>query len=405
MKKKASEKTGRAPQKSSRYFRLVIPNLTDYTNSSESQLQLLKQQTLQFLQQNQKHRHLQYYSIAVQRHLNNVPHLDILLLYEKSVKNSLNRFDKYIKHGDLTTYRKINECILNYNYKYDKFPLTNLPQDNKKIINLHELKRDPYLFLYTKMKQDPLHFNLEQYVESSQLSEHISGWSGIKTKLKDMQQAAANLILRNKPGFQLITRELIESQLSSDQLKLYDSWGGYQTIVNYLNQIPCYGYKRPIKTKNLLITGPPNCGKTTLFSNRYPQEGQTPIANFVSIYPMATKDWWPRYKSETYKLIFWNEAKLTSYSYDILLRVLEGTQVDLPYKGGSTLKYDNPLVVMTSNLTLQQMISQKFNYNSRYQQMANANLNVRVQNVILPQGYDLFLIQKLFLPLNTLSIN
>ena len=396
MKKKASEKTGRADLKTGKYYRLVIPNLTDYTNSSESQLQLLKQQTLQFLQQNQKHRHLQYYSIAVQRHLNNVPHLDILLLYEKSVQTSLNRFDKYIKHGDLTTYRKINECILNYNYKYDKFPLTNLPQDNKKIINLHELKRDPYRFLELQMLKDPLHFNVQQYLRANDLYHLISSWSSIKSKLKDSQEAAANLILRNKPGFQLITRQLIESQLSSDQLKLYDSWGGYQTIVNYLNQIPCYGYKRPLKTMNLLITGPPSIGKTSLFQSDLNQSTNC-VQNYISLYPMGFKDWWPKYRSQVYTLIFWNEAKLTSYSYDTILKVLEGSKVDLPYKGGSTRKYDNPLVIMSSNRTLDQLIYDKFPRSPFDRLMAQQNLAVRIHNVVVPKGHNLFLLQKLLL--------
>lgn len=42
--------------------------------------------------------------------------------------------------------------------------------------------------------------------------------------------------------------------------------------------------------------------------------------------------------------------------YGQLLNVLEGEPTDLPYKGGSTLKRDNQLIFMTSNMTLEQHI-------------------------------------------------
>ena len=96
-------------------------------------------------------------------------------------------------------------------------------------------------------------------------------------------------------------------------------------------------------------------------------------------------------------MILWNQAKLTSYPYDTILKLLQGSHMDLPNKGSVSRKVDNPLIVMTSNLTLQQMIKQKFGYNQNYMAMAQANLSVRVQNVIVPNGYDLFLLQKLLL--------
>ena len=410
-------------------WRIVIPNLQQYKDASFEELQALKYLILERLKhrpqdprshiKSQFDRGLRYYNIALEHHANGVPHLDILLIYDKSIQRQLVDYDYLLKHGNITTYRKLNQAIIDYGKKQDKEALSNIPEQTKEItiqqkqegsiipkvtkvkvnalIQVQQLKKDPYSYLYKEMCKDPLHFSLQQYVKRHQLSQHITSWSSLKTKLKDMQVAAANLQLKQKPGFKYINRALIEANLNSDQLKAYDSWPGYQIIVDYLNQIVTYGYKRPLKTKNLLISGPAHIGKTSLFESDLAQSHNC-VQNYTAVYPMGTRTWWPDYKPEVYKLIFWNQAKLTAYSYDTILKVLEGSKVDLPYKGGSTLKYDNPLVLMTSNMTLEQMIDQKFGYNKSYVQMARKNLAVRIQNVIVPEDYDLFLLQKLLVP-------
>ena len=383
----------RAPQLKAKCFRLVIPNLQDYKDQP-AQLTKLKGDTL--LKLKQKEVYLQHYKIAIQTHpTTGIPHLDILLLFNKSVLKSVNRFDYLIKHGHLTRYKKLNAAIIDYGDKQDQQVLSNFPKDTSNVLSINQLKKDPYLYLYNQMKKDPLHFNLQQYVQKHQLSQYISSWTSIKTKLKDMQAAAANLQLKSKPGFKYINRELIEANLSSDQLKVYDSWSGYQTIVNYLNQIVTHGGLRKMKTKNLLITGPASIGKTSLFHNPNHQAHQNPVQDHLAVYPMGMSTWFPQYRSGVYKLIFWNEAKLTSYSYDTILKLLEGSYLDLPIKGGIAPKRDNPLIVMTSNMTLDQMIQFKFNYSQDLRSMARANLAVRLQNVVVPKGYDLFLLQKL----------
>ena len=386
-------------------WRLVIPNLQQYVDSTPRQLMNLKYQVLQKLKQYQKKYQLRYYHIALERHANGVPHLDILLIYPKSVQHRLTHFDYLLKHGNITTYRKLNAAILNYGKKQDKEALSNLPEDKvlpsgqvvNQIIQIQQLKKDPYFYLQKQMLKDPLHFNLEQYVRKHNLDPYITSWSSLKTKLKDMQTAAANLLLKNKPGFKLITRQLIQSQLTSDQLKKYDSWSGYQIIVNKLNQMILLKGKRKMKTLNLLISGPPNVGKTSLFHNPNHQPHEHCVQDFCSLYPMGMSQWFPKYQPGVYHMILWNQAKLTSYSYDTILKLLEGSHMDLPNKGSVSRKVDNPLVIMTSNLTLQQMIQQKFGYNKDYVTMAKANLAVRVQNVVIPKGYNLFLLQKLFL--------
>lgn len=398
--KRGRPKTGSVNKSiKSRNWRIVIPNLIQYKNSSLQQLHQLKLQVLQRVLTKEKKYALQHYCIAIQRHLNGVPHLDILLTYPKSIVHNFNHFNYILKHGNISTYRYLNKAILDYGKKEDPSPLSNFPEDSSQIINLQQLKKDPYSYLYDQMKKDPLNFNVQEYVQKHELSKYISGWSSIKVKLKDMQMAAANLNLKSKPGFKFISRELIESKLTLEELKVYDSWNGFQTIVDFLNQIVVKGGLRKIKTLNLLITGPPSIGKTTLFINPNHDSSQNPVQDYVAVYPMGMSTWFPKYQSGVYKLIFWNEAKLTSYSYDTVLKLLEGSYLDLPTKGGVAPKRDNPLIIMTSNLTLDQMIQQKFHYSKDYISMAKSNLAVRVKNVIVPEGYNLFLLQKLLSPI------
>ena len=379
----------------SKFWRVVIPNLSEYQASSLSQLRDLRCLILQRLLDRESRRGLQYYRIALQHHKNGVPHLDILLTYHLSKQRRLTDWDYLLKHGDVTPYRQLNKAIIQYGTKQDKESLSNFPQDTSHILDLQQLTKDPFAYLYARMRQDPLHFNLQDYVYRHGLSVHIRGWSSLKTKLKDMQLAAANHALRSRPGIAPITRARVQACLTPAQLRTYDSWQGYQVIVDFLNQIPRYGSSRPLKTLNLLITGSPDVGKTSLFHNPHHSPQQVCVQDFTAVYQMGMVNWFPKYQSDTYKLILWNQAKLTSYPYDVILKLLEGSHCDLPAKGTSHRKVDNPLVIMTSNMTLSQMISQKFGYSSVFSQMARKNLSVRLKNVIIPEGYDLFLLQKL----------
>lgn len=384
-----------------KYFRLVIPHLQQYKGHPQ-ELQTLKGDTLLALlrKQDTPSYSLQHYCISAQTHpTSGIPHLDILLIYDRSVLKSLRRFDYLIKPGHLTRYKNLNAAILQYGRKQDPKPLTNLPTDTSQILNLQQLKKDSYRYLQLEMLKDPLHFNLEQYCRSHDLAHHISNWSSIKVKLRDMQQAAANIMLKSRVGFKFIDRALIEELLTPEQVLKYDSWNGFQVIVDHLNHIPLYGPDRDPKSLNLLITGRTNCGKSSLVWHPFltPRSPYNPLSSYCSVYPMGMKGWFPQYQSGVYQLIYWNQMKLTSYAYDVILQVLDGSPVMLPTKGSSHKKVDNPLVIMTSNMTLEQMIQQKFGYNKSYIQMARSNLGSRVENVIVPEGYNLFLLQKLLI--------
>ena len=410
-------------------YRLVLRNIQGYGTfpvlfkgtkrqpNVSLDLDALKQRVLDCLLQKQSKRVVKpiNWTVAWQTHpASGLPHLDILLVYQKNVTPFLTSFDYLIKNlkiqqrqvGDqvgighvwVTPYssKKLTKAILQYGQKEDPTVITNITLETKDdLIRIHKLKANPYRYLQLQMLKDPLHFKLQQYVRIHDLYQHIASWSSIKSKLKDSQIAAANLQLKHKPGFRYIDRALIQSRLSPQQLLTYDSWSGYQTIVDHLNQISIHKGDRDPKTLNLLLTGPPNCGKSALVWHPKPHGHFNPLSKYCSVYPMGMKDWFPQYKSYVYDCIYWNQAKLTSYSYDIILQVLDGSPVMLPNKGSSHKKIDNQLIIMTSNMTLEQLIVQKFAYNKGYMQMARKNLAVRIQNVVVPESYNLFLLQKL----------
>lgn len=386
---KLSKKCTRAPSIKSRYFRLVIPNLQQFEPQSPS-LTKLKGDTLQLLLQKQNPVGLQYYKVAAETHpTTKVPHLDILLLYKASRLTSLNRFNYLIKHGNLTRYKKLNDAILSYGDKEDLAPLSNLPKDVSLILKVKKIQSDPFEVMHQQMLKDPFHFDVHRWLADSQLLYAVSktGWSKAISLLKHQQQVQCNRLLYSKPGFQRITKQLIKQLLSPKEYRQYTKNVAFLAkIVAKINEIVGHGCTRPFKTKQLLLVSPPDTGKTSLALK---------VKQFISVYHMGVKNWFPCYRSNIYKMILWDQFNLKSMPYPQLLKFLQGLQMDLQYKGGSVLKTDNQLIYMTSNMTLRQHVESRFS-SERSRALSEANLRARIQEVILPQGVDLFLLQKLF---------
>lgn len=387
----------RIPQVKSKNWRIVIPNLQEYQNVSSGELQELKRLILERLKHRPQYkdssmksefeRGLRYYRIALEHHANGIPHLDILLVYDKSIKRRPTDYDYLYKHGDVTTYRQLNRAIIEYGKKEDKHSLSNFPEDTKEVLIVQELKKDPFRYLYRKMKEDPLKFSLEQYVQKNELAEHISGWSSIKTKLKDMQVAAANLSLRKRTTFKSITPEVILERLTSEEYKVYLQHRTlYDRIIAKLNEVVEYRFQRPFKSKQLLLVGPPDTGKTSLIRE---------LQKHCSVYHMDISNWFPAYKDHVYSVIAWNQFKLKGgMTHTDLLKFLEGYPMDLQYKGGSSLRRDNQLIVMTSNMTLEEHLRVKFREASQ-RALARANLSARIEQITLPPGVTLFVLNRL----------
>lgn len=399
---KDSSKKGKPSEKAFRIDAKVF--FLTYKELADSGEKLTKPMLLKYLMYQNPHDIAvkpEKYLICQQTYDSGGLHFHAILVYPKrKVIATPDHFDYLDVHPNIQTLRNM-KAALDYMYKEDTSPLTNMDVIQQKRVASANNITALYLLLKAQMLKDPFNFNPLEYCETHGLDQRILkvDFRKVVKLLKQIQMIHCNKFLRSKTCFKYIDRALIQQRLSPSQLSTYDSWDGYQTIVNYLNQIPTYGYNRPNKTPNLLLTGVSNIGKTSLFliQCKYSSQ-QTCVHDFASVYPMGLDSWFPKYQSFVYKLILWNEAKLTAYSYDIILKVLEGNTTDLPIKGGTVRKRDNPLVIMTSNLTLQALIETKFKRNEEFKAMARDNLSTRIQNVIIPKGLTLFLLQKLLVP-------
>ena len=376
-----------------RFWRLVIPALQGYgqhPSRPHPGLESLKARACAKLRLKEAKRGLEGWCVAWQTHpTTGLPHLDILLKYSKAVLNPMTRYDYVIKHGNLTRYRTLNKAILEYGSKEDPHPVTNI--DITHTLLQQAIKRDMYSAMESEMLKDPFKFQAKRWLHERDLYRAAAKTSLFKSlrMIEMRQKEICHEILHKKSGFRLITRELIEQNLSPGQLRRYDSWEGYQIIVSHINQIPTYGYKRPHKTPNLLIVGRPNTGKTTLCRK---------IRQMCATYPIGIKGgWWPCFHDQTYTLLDWQEFNLNVYSYSDLLILLEGQGTKLPVKGGHVMKTDNQLIIMTSNKALKSHIFDKFKESSD-RQIAVTNLKPRITQVTIPDQHDLFMLLKLIIP-------
>lgn len=374
-----------------KYWRLVIPALSGYGKFPDldmTGLSQLKAETADLIESNQRSRGLQRYLVACQTHGGTgLPHLDIIIVYKKRVQTPLTRYDYLIKHGNLTRYRTVNKAILEYGRKEDPTPLGDL--DTTRVLLESNAKAGLYEIMEKAMLADPFKFVARDWISRNKL--WASTGNGVYRdirKIQDYQNSYCNSLLRQKPGILPITRQLIQKRLTADELSTFDSWKGYQTIVDHLNQIPKYGCRRPHKTSNLLLVGRPDTGKTSLALK---------IEKTTAVYPLGTEGgWFPSFQSGVYSLMTWDQFNLGTYKYENLLKLLEGRPMRLPVKGGHVPRADNQLIYMTSNWSLEQHIRRKFK-NEIDRDHARLNLRARICQVVIPNNLNLFLLLKLIL--------
>ena len=99
-----------------------------------------------------------------------------------------------------------------------------------------------------------------------------------------------------------------------------------------------------------------------LWSNRAGL-GKSSILNILRTYTPCYRwpddNWFDHYENNLYQWILWDEFRLVGQSNEFLKRFFAGDAMTLPVKGTHSYKKDNPLVILTSNFSLEKQVQRK----------------------------------------------
>ena len=350
------------------------------------------------------------YLVCEQTYDDGTPHFHAILIYEKRKKITLQSYYDYLGvHPNIQVMRNM-KAALDYVTKEDPAPFTNMDILQEQRVARAKTSANLYELLEEQMIKDPFNFNILCYCETHNLFKEIykANYTKAINLLKLAQEARCSALLTSMPGLKPITRQLITSLLTPEELSFYDSFPGYAKIVAHINAITSYPNKNaasrfPNKTKHLYLSGSSDIGKSALV-NHIPSAEHTYAgldAYFSTYYLNVSERYFPPYSDYMCSLVYWDQFVINSTifpksRYNELLTYLSGSPTQLPIKGRLPVRrYDNPKHIVTSNLTLQQQVARVFN-SAQSRSMALMNLRSRFQEVIVPPGYDLHFLRKLF---------
>lgn len=121
-------------------------------------------------------------------------------------------------------------------------------------------------------------------------------------------------------------------------------------VLSFLNNhnIP---NKRHYKSKMLHIwSNEPGLGKSSVINL---------LKTASPCYKWPDDAWFDHYENYLYQWIIWDEFRLTGQNSEFLKRFFAGDQMRLPVKGSHAYKRDNPLLILTSNFSLETHVKRK----------------------------------------------
>lgn len=350
------------------------------------------------------------YLVCQQSYQTGDPHFHVILVYSrrKAIENPA--FYDYLGiHPNIQTMRNM-KAALEYVYKEDSNPVTNMDIIQQKRVARAKDSSSLYQLLQQQMLKDPFSFDVDSYCATHGIFKQIykANYSKAIKLIKMAQPAYARKLLQEKPGLKLITPELIQQQLNSQQIQQFYSHPCYQKIVDHINQIHTYPNrspetKAPLKTRHLLIVGDADIGKTSLvYHTANDQDPYPGLAHYYATYYLSVgQKYFPPYKSFDYRLVNWQQFTIDSdmfpkKGYNRLLNYLDGSVSALPQKGRAPVqRQDNPKHILTSNRTLQLHICKTFN-SQQSRALSRRNLPARVDCVEVPKGKNIHFLRKLF---------
>ena len=319
------------------------------------------------------------YAVVLQTHTKDEDkdkHLHLYVSYPKQCRLRLDRFDYLGKHGKLERVRDYT-AILIYMSKEAR------PRANFDYIE-DIMRKDFVRAVELLLSQG---HNIRQIYRTYSSVVASKNWAGYLRFLSYQEDSQKFLDEAAKPGIRFITPELVQSRLNDEEYQQYHSNPIFKRIVDLINDTVRYGSHRPHKAKALFLTGAPNTGKTTL--------GRALQRN-MGTFTFPDDGWWQGYQSDVFRLIIWNEFNLKRLQYPTLLKFLQGLRMDMPVKGSHITRSDNPLIFLTSNLTLEELIRTRFR-SPQYRALARTNLAARIEEIDIGNT-PVFLILKLLVP-------
>lgn len=326
--------------------------------------ELIKELIEEKIKKNEKN--LSKYAIALEHHVDKTYHAHLFLNYSHSLESSLDtkRYE-YI----LNIHPNITKLIDKYKWlfyitKEDKnvlanFDINQMLKSSSKYLDLvlrdnHEIFKDKCL----------LGFKYDKKIENY---------------LKDFNEHNKNRILKNKKKVNF--SKSLEAWLAEKDIKLNDALlFKYTIIISELNI--CLSNSRKFKSLNLYLWSKrPSIGKSSFLNI---------LRDKLKTYTFPKDKWFSNYESNVYDVILWDESKLYLHDISDLNLFLEGSYVSLNVKGGRTEKFDNPLIIMCSNIPLKKQINLKFKNDVEMFETYIKTMEVRITEIEFKDDENLF---------------
>ena len=368
----------RCPINTSRgkHFFLTIPHFDDL------------EQVFKILELKAKELLISKFAVVLETHTNDpnkAKHLHVFVSFTKQREICLKFFDFLGKHGKLEKVRNI-EAVLQYMNKE----------------NVCKANFDIWVLRLTNRKT----------FASTIADLMIAGWSEIElinkyrsiiadkpwsSALSFGKKAvlAARAGLRTTKRMRHITREIIETRLSREELTLFDSDHQFQIFVDYVNRILRYGNQQLHKQCCLSIVGKPSIGKSTVVNA---------LKAFFRTYVFPLDGWHTQYDNGIYEIILWNEWDIKLISKSDLLLFTEGEIVDLKVKYTKAIKEDRPMIILTSNHTYVDQVNRRYAYDPELRDSTLEALSVRFVELNFGKT-EIWFLAKLFLSVECDIIN